>query len=394
LRILIVHNRYQFRGGEDQVFELERDLLAANGHQVETHLFDNDAIRSFWSKIKTGFSYLYSLRSRDIIRRKVLEFRPDVMHVHNLFPVATPSILYEATRLGVPVVMTLHNFRLICPSATLLYRGKIYERSVNRIFPLDAIRKKLYRDSVVETAGTVLMTGVHKLLNSWNRNVSVYIALTDFARKKFIHSSLNPSPDQIVVKPNFVYDPGYNQIPKDRFFLFVGRLSVEKGISVFLEAASGLPQYRFKIMGDGPLRPVVERRVADAPNIEFLGFQPGDRIRKEMRQARALIFPSIWYEGFPMTILEAFSAGTPVISSKLGSMEEIISPDRNGLHFSPGDPADLVRKIRLLGEDDALSERLSRGARQTYENHYTPVINCGQLILIYSKAIQRQKVPS
>lgn len=389
MRILLLHNRYQYRGGEDLVFELEQEMLVSKGNVVDALLFSNDEIRSLLSKFRTGLSLLHNSKSRRIIRRKILEFRPDVIHIHNLFPVGSPSLLFEAKRLGVPVVMTLHNYRLICPSATLLHNGKIYERSVHSTFPIHAIRKKLYRNSYIETAGVVWMTGIHKLLNTWNSKVATYIALTEFARQRFIHSSLKPHPENIVVKPNFTWDPGKGSTPRSDFFLYAGRLTPEKGLKLILQCAAELPGIHFRIVGDGPMRKEVEEHAARHDNIKYDGFRDRNDVFELLRQSRALLMPSLSFEGFPMTILEAFATGTPVISSALGSMSEIVQDCKNGLLFKAGDLSEFMARISLVSEDDALARRVSANARKSYESLYSPEVNYEQLISIYRVAIEK-----
>jgi glycosyltransferase involved in cell wall biosynthesis len=389
VRILVLHNRYQFRGGEDLVFELEQELLRSYGNEVDTLLFNNDEIRSVFSKFRTGISLLHNSKSRRIIREKIFEFHPDIIHIHNLFPVASPSILFEAKRLGVPVVMTLHNYRLICPSATLLYDGKIYERSVHRIFPIHAIRKKLYRNSYVETAGVVWMTGIHKLLNTWNSKIATFIALTEFARQRFIHSSLKPPPENIVVKPNFTWDPGMGSTPRSDFFMYAGRLTPDKGLKLILKCVAELPDIRFRVVGDGPLRKEVEEYAEKYSNIQYDGFRDRNEVFELLRQSRALLMPSLSFEGFPMTILEAFATGTPVISSALGSMSEIVQDGHNGLLFKAGDLPEFMARIRLISQDNALAGRVSANARKSYETLYSPEVNYESLIRIYREAIEK-----
>jgi glycosyltransferase involved in cell wall biosynthesis len=287
-----------------------------------------------------------------------------------------------------PVVMTLHNYRLLCPSTTLFYNQTIYENSLNTYFPLDAIRKGVYRNSRVQTTALVVMTFVHKLLGTWRNKINKYIVLTDFAFSKFEHSTLRISRDQFVVKSNFVDDE--NSIPRERdnFFLFVGRLTEEKGIETLLRATQ-LLSFDLVIIGGGPLENIVKRYAAENSKITYLGFRDRTFILEQMGKCKALIFPSVWYEGFPMTILEAFSMATPVVASRLGSMAEVVNDQINGLHFAPGDEDDLAKKLCMLLHDKALAERLGNQARLTYLDKYTPSKNYQKLIDIYRQAINR-----
>ena len=350
------------------MFESESKLLSDHGQQVETLLFDNDTFKTLLGKLTAAFGSIYNFESSRILRKKIKEFKPDIIHVHNFFHIASPSIFYTAKRYKVPIIMTLHNYRLICPSATLFFNDEIYEKSINRIFPLEAIFKGVYRNSRIETAMLVVITGVHKLFKTWNSCIDSYIALTQFARSIFLNSSLNVDATKITVKPNFVVDSGFNIQGRENFFLFVGRLSSEKGVSKLIEAAKNLPQIDFSIIGDGPLKNFVVDAAKAHKNIKYLGFQNKEFIIEQLKKSRALIFPSLWYEGFPMTILEAFSCGTPVLASDLGGPREIISNEKNGLLFNYKDPSDLVKTIKRIAVDDSLHVEMCENARKTYDD--------------------------
>jgi glycosyltransferase involved in cell wall biosynthesis len=390
MNILILHNRYQQRGGEDTVFENESLLLTEHGHTVSHLIFTNEDIKSTTDKLIAGIRGIYHSGSGKKLEDKIRECNPDIIHVHNFFPLASPAIFSVAEKYQIPVVVTLHNFRLICPSTFLYFNNAVYENSIRKVFPLDAIVKGVYRNSAVQTAAVVLMTGIHKLLGTWRTKVDKYVILTDFARQKFLHSSLNLREDQISVKPNFVYDVGVGDKRRNDVFLFLGRLSDEKGIDVLLQAAD-LHGFSLKIIGDGPLREQVEQRAARNPRIQYLGFRNREAITAELKKCKALVLPSVWYEGLPMTILEAFSTGTPVIASNLGGPAEIIADGVNGLHFRPGDAQDLVNKIRRLSSDPQLAQQLGIQARRTYEAQYTPEKNYAMLLQVYGEAIRAKK---
>jgi glycosyltransferase involved in cell wall biosynthesis len=386
MRILLVHNKYKQPGGEDYVFHRESELLSAHGHEVDHLIFDNASIRNSFDRLLSGIRTIYNPASARTLRKKIYEFRPDVIHVHNFLPLASPSIFFEARRQGVPVGITLHNYRLICPSATLFHNGGIYEASLHVLFPWDAVKKGVYRHSVLQTAAVALMTAVHNLIGTWRNRVDFYVALTQFSKAKFIESCLSIPAQKIVVKPNFVSDVGGNDAERSDFFLYIGRLTEEKGIAILLKAAR-LYSFRLVIAGDGPLRNVVEEAASKNQNISFVGQQGKEQVATLLRSCRALIFPSIWYEGFPITILEAFAASTAVIASRMGSMEEIIEDNANGLHFDPGDERDLVARIVEIHSFPEIGRRLGRNARKTYLNKYTAERNYGQLINIYQTAI-------
>ncbi|MBA4057991.1 MAG: hypothetical protein C0490_24960, partial [Marivirga sp.] len=378
MKILIVHNKYQLEGGEDSVFESETDLLLSHGHLVEQLVFDNKRIETRLDRILSGLRIFYNSVSAHKVQKCISSFKPDIIHVHNFVPLASPAVFFVAKRNKIPVVATLHNYRLICPSATLFYDHKIYEKSVHSIFPIDAILKGVYRNSRIQTAGLVAMNAFHNLAGTWRKKIDKFIVLTEFARNKFINSALRVESEQFAIKPNFVADPGVGEDHRDGSFLFVGRLSDEKGIDTLLEACR-LAEFKLTIIGDGPLRGSVEKAAKTNPNIEYLGFQNKAVIFRKLKRCTALIFPSVWFEGFGLTIIEAFATGTPVIGSRIGVVPGIITDNFDGLLFSPGDASDLIVKIRHMQHSESFKS-MSENSRKTYLSNYTPDINYGILL--------------
>ena len=392
MRILLIHNKYQQKGGENVVFEAECELLKKNGHTVQKVLFDNHIIQSGWDKFLAGVKSLYNFESAHVLETAIRKFNPDVMHVHNIFPIASPAVFYVADKHNIPIVATLHNYRLICPSATLFHNGKIYEKSIHSIFPLDAIVQAVYRNSRIQTASAVLMTGIHKLLGTWKNKVDRYIVLTEFAKNKFLESCLGVPGEKMVVKPNFTADLGLGHYPREDFFLFIGRLTEEKGIRTILECAK-LSKANIKIIGDGPLREEVQKEATLHTNIQYIGFQDKETIADILKRAKALLFASQWYEGFPMTILEAFASGTPVICSNLGGPGEIVENNISGLHFTPGDAKDLAQKMLTLSLDKTLVSLLGKGARQVFLEKYSEESNYQTLLNLYIEVIRLKNQP-
>jgi glycosyltransferase involved in cell wall biosynthesis len=386
MKILLVHNKYQQPGGENVVFESEGELLSNHGHFVERMVFDNSTIKTFVDRSLAGLKLIYNPASARALRRKIEHFNPDIIHVHNFVPLISPSIFSVAKEFDVPIVLTLHNYRLICPSATLLYKGKIYERSIHSVFPFDAILKGVYRRSRLQTAAVALMVAWHNLIGTWKTKVDFYVVLSQFAKEKFKTSSLAIPEENLVIKPNFVPDFGMGYSMRDNDLLFVGRLAEEKGIEVLLKATN-LLQFKLTIIGDGPMRKLVMDAAKKNSNIRYLGFQSKVDIARQMKKCKALIFPSIWYEGLPLAILEAFSTGTIVIASNLGAMAEIIQSGVNGLLFEPGNENDLVEKILEINAKPAWAKQLAENARLSYLTHYTPERNYDLLLEIYHKAL-------
>ncbi len=389
MKILMIHNKYQFQGGEDSVFQVESDLLAKHGHEVQQLIFDNKEIQGLLDKLLLVFRGIYNSKSGKKLEQYIHKFAPDIIHVHNFFPLASPSIFYVAKKYNIPVVVTLHNFRLICPSAVLYFRGKIYENNIHSFIPWDGILKGVYRNSRLQTAGLALVTSYHNLVGTWKNKVDKFIVLTEFAKKKFKNSVLRVTEDQLVVKPNFVEDNDYMENKREDFFLIVGRLSEEKGILTVLESIK-INNYKLVIIGDGPLKAKLQDAIRNKPQVTYLGFQEKPVILKYLSLCKALIFPSVCYEGFSMTLLEAFATGTPVIASKLGSMAEIVIDHVNGIHFEPGNERDLLTKIELLKNNPDLCQTLSANARKFHLDHYTPEKNYQILMNIYSEILSKR----
>jgi glycosyltransferase involved in cell wall biosynthesis len=392
MRILSVHNHYKISAGEDTVFYAEASLLKKHGHVVELLTLSNNDLTSLTDKLKAALGVVYNFKSAKLIEEKINVFKPDVLHVHNFFPLISPAVFYVAHKLKVPVVMTLHNYRLICPSAYLHYNGKVHLENIHQIFPLKAILDKAYRKSYTETASVVLATGVHKLAGTWRRKVDRFITLTQNGADLFLNSSLKLRPEQIVVKPNFATDLGLGSTNREQFFLYVGRLSPEKGIETLLKAAA-LHEFHLKIIGDGSESALVEAYAANHPNIEFLGYQQKERVISELKSAKALLFTSEWLETFGMTIVEAFSTGTPVIASKIGGAEFLVQHGINGLHYTPGKVDELIEQVILLQNDPDLATNLGLEARKSYLQDYTPEENYRRLIAIYADVVKNTKKP-
>ena len=390
MRILFVHNRYQQEGGEDVALDLEVRLLRQKGHDVSTLLFDNDDLKGLATKVKKGVDAVYSRKSARLLADAIRGFRPDIVHVHNIFFAASPAVLWAAARQRLPVVYTLHNYRLICANALLLRDNQVCHLCVKKTFPLAGIRYKCYRGSAVETGLVTLVTGLHKVLRTWRRKVAAYIVLTEFARSRMQDSSLLPAPGQLHLLPNFIFDPGEASPPATRLssYLFVGRISREKGVHVLLEAFARLPESTVLIIGDGPDKNMLEAAYQSFKNIIFAGKKEKSQVLQAMKGCRALLFPSIWYEGLPYTIIEAFATGTPVFASAIGSMQELIRDSYNGYHFPPGDAEGLRKKIIHFESHPEEHEQLYENARRTYTGKYHPDQHYASLMSIYENVLK------
>jgi glycosyltransferase involved in cell wall biosynthesis len=387
MRILSVHNFYQQPGGEDAVFAAEAALLAGHGHQVRQYTRSNAEIGPK-AGLATAIGTVWSREACEDLRAAVHFGRPEVCHIHNFFPLVSPAVYRAVRGEGARVVQTLHNYRLLCPGASLFRDGRVCESCLGKWMPWRGVEHACYRDSRLASGSVAAMLALHHALGTWQEEVDCYIALTEFARRKFIEGGLPE--DRIVVKPNFVDpDPGVGD-GGGGFVLFAGRLAVEKDAATLIRAAARLGgRIQVKIAGDGPERERLVEMARGLGHVEFLGRQPAPEVRSLMKQAALLVVPSAWFEGFPMVIAEAFATGLPVVASRLGALAEIVADGRTGRLFEAGDDEELAAVIeRLLADANALGE-MRRQARAEYEARYTAERNYGQLMAIYDRVTWR-----
>ena len=383
MRILVAHNAYRLAGGEDAVVASEVALLRAHGHEVETFTRDNHEIDGM-SPVRLAVETVWSRRAAQALRDRLHAWRPDVLHVHNTFPLMSPSLYWAAGDLGVPVVQTLHNFRLLCPQAIFLREGRICRDCLGHAPWRGAVRG-CYRGSRAQSTVLAGMIGVHRALGTWQDRVTRYVVLNDFCRRTFVEGGL-PA-DRLCVKPNFVEDPAAPAEGPRRGFLYVGRLSEEKGIGVLATAtrrrAEGAPEDEVEIIGSGPL----QEAVAAEARARLVGARPFPEVLARMREVQALVVPSVCLESFPRTIVEAFAQALPVIASRLGSLAEIVEDGVTGLLFEPGDPGDLAARLEWARGHPEELRRMGREARRRYEALYTPDRNHDRLMEIYAEAM-------
>lgn len=366
-------------------------MLQDYGHEVEVFVRHSDNIRSKGElgKVIGGIVTPWNFQMIHAIKRTVRRFCPDVVHIHNTFPLISPSI-FHAIGSYFPRVMTLHNYRLFCPAGIPMRDGKICIDCLRERTPLPALYYGCYRDSHVSTIPLAISVALHRALGTWTQQVEAFIALSDFQRN--LMSSAGLPLTKVHVKPNFF--PGIPEVMAWRerhgYVVFVGRLSREKGLICLLQAWAGwgpsAPELR--IVGDGNLRPTLEKMASGLP-VHFLGQMPAAAAQAQIAGANLLVLPSECFEGFPMVVPEAFAFGTPVAVSNLGPLPSIVASGENGLVFEPSAPHSLLEVVQSAWQTPGLLERIGKHARAEFEEKYTEDANYSRLIKIYESAIGR-----
>lgn len=385
MKVLMIHNKYQIPGGEGKTFERESGLLERFDHQVYRYVRESNEISKSISKLEVGVRVIWSQKDYLRVSQIIKEFNPDIIHVYNFFPLISPSVYYSAKK-RVPIIQTLQNYRFWCLNGYFIRDQLPCELCLNKPIALPGIAYKCYRDSLLESSAVAVMQSFHNILGTWRNRVDRYIVTTEFFRQKAIQGGL-PS-HKLSVKPNFVDpDPGRETDKKD-FVVFVGRLFPEKGIGMLLKAWMNYPDLPpIKLIGQGPMESDVRQVESQISNLEYLGQLSSPEVYEWMGKAKALVFPSQWYEGLPLTIVESFAKGTPVIASRLGAMESLILHQYNGLHFEAGNIEDMISQIRWMNQHPGEWLQMQRNGRQYFESQFTAEKNYHSLIEIYQKAI-------
>jgi glycosyltransferase involved in cell wall biosynthesis len=382
MKVMLAHNRYQQRGGEDVVVDLEYDMLRRAGVDVTLRDVDNNGINGLAAKLQSAVNVADSPWGKTWMRQGLAEVRPDIVHVHNFFPRLTPSIYDACIEAGVPVVQTLHNFRLTCAAGTLMRNGTVCEKCVGGS-PYQAVMHRCYRDSTLGSLALARMIDYHRRSGTFARKVDLFIALTEFARDKFVAAGLPKH--KIIVKPNTAPDPGRDAGAAHRNgALYVGRLSSEKGLVDLIDAWKGI-NAPLRIVGTGPLRDALAYRAS--ANVTFLGPLSPDLVRTEMGKAAFLVMPSTCYEGFPMVIAEAYACGLPVLASRIGSLAEIVVPGVAGDLFEAGNSESLAAIVNAAISRPVDLSRWGRGARDIYERCYSSTVVSEQLLSAYERVL-------
>lgn len=376
--VVLVHERYRQPGGEDRVVDDEAELLRARGHRVVTVTADNRDVGGM-SRLALAADTIWNRDAYRRLRAVLRAERPDVVHVHNTFPLLSPAVYRAARREGATVVQTLHNYRLLCPNALLFRDGSPCEACVGRAFPWPGVLRGCYRDSRAATAAAGAMAAAHRALGTWTRDVDAYVALSELARRRFVAGGLPE--EKIFVRPNYLLeDPGIGA-HEGAFALYAGRLSAEKGIGTLMRAWAMLDgRVPLKVVGGGPLEAEV---AAGVPGVEWLGPRPHDEVLRLMREAALLVFPSECYESFPLALVEAFATALPVLAADVGAAGELVRAHAAGLPFPPGDARALAAAAARLLADEPTRREMGTAGRVAYECEYTAERAYDRLMAIY-----------
>lgn len=392
-RILLVHNYYQVPGGEDTVVANEKKLLEQHGHMVFLYSRNNSELHSMskWGKLCFPFSTIFSLHTYREVKRLIQENNIDILHVHNTLSLISPAVYYAGMVCRVPVVQTLHNFRLLCPAATFYRDGKICEDCLRKGL-VCAVSHACYRKSKIQTLGSVATLIIHRFLGTYKR--IHYICLTEFNRQKLLELNQGRkrivNPDKVYIKPNFTFQDECEETREDdiEYYLYVGRIEELKGVPMLVSAFEKMGNKWLKLAGVGELYEIYERKKEEyiKRGIEFLGTQSQTQVKRLMRNAKAFILPTQCYEGFPVTIAESFSQGTPVICSDIGNAGNLVSEGMTGTKFCYNDEMSLIQAINRFEKLNRYE--LGRNARKQFDEKYDSSANYKLLLEIYRRMMQ------
>jgi glycosyltransferase involved in cell wall biosynthesis len=393
-KIIHVHNFYLESGGEDTAFSAEVDLLRRNGQNIIEYLDHNQRIEAM-NKVSVAAQTIWSWNSYDKLVKVLRREHPDVVHFHNTFPLISPSAYYACRKTGVPVIQSLDNPRLLCPSANFYRNGQLCQDCLGKTPAWPGIIHSCYHASPLQTAVVASMISLNRWIKTWESKIDIYLVATEFYRRKFIEGGL-PS-DKIVIMPHFIYpDPGIRPADRDgKYALFIGRLEPEKGVRTMLSAWKILKDIPLKIRGNGNLDYETAKFIHDndlSGRVEIIGRLSEDELTETVKGARFLVWPSEgYYETFGYVAVESFSCGVPVIATRLGVPAEIVTDRVTGLHFNPGDQDDLAEKVRWAWENPDEMANMGLEARRIYELKYTAEKNYQALIDIYREVIDHYK---
>jgi len=385
MKIFQVFNKYRCEfGGEPSVIEMTIRLLERHGNFSRFIMKSSSNIeKSFLKKFYAFFGGVYNFKSYYEMKRLLREDTPDVVHVHNLYPIFSPSVLVACRQEGIPVVMTVHNHILTCPNWFHFYKGNICEECLGGHEYRCVVRN--CRGHILESIAYALRNNFARTFKLFHNNVTLFIVLTDFAKRKLMNAGFRE--DQIVIIPNAISIPEIDfNMHAGEYIAFVGRLSPEKGIDTLLSVALQFNQIPIWIAGDGPL--FAEMSAKAPPNVKFVGKLNSTDLHEFYNNASFLIVPSRCFEQLGVVALEAMGHGLPVIASRIGGLPEVVDDEVTGLLFEPGNSEDLADKIKLLWESPELCQQLGKAGREKVIREYDENMYYERLMATYEQAIK------
>ncbi|WP_121971345.1 glycosyltransferase family 4 protein [Leptolyngbya sp. BC1307] len=385
MRILIAHNFYQQGGGEDNIFATEVDMLESYGHYVKRFTVNNNEIEKT-HPLSLAKNTVWNNKIYKELRSIIRDEKIQIAHFHNTFPLFSPSSYYAAKAEGIPVVQTLHNYRLLCPNALFFREGRVCEDCLGSRLKLPSIIHGCYRGDRIATSAVATMVGVHSLIGTWANAVDIFIAYSQFTIDKLVQGGI-PS-KKIEFKTNFLYPVPEIGQGKGKYALFVGRLSPEKGTNTLLTAWKQLNNdIPLKIVGDGPSADDVARESEQMDGVEWLGKKSLAEVYELMGDAAFFVFCSEWYETFGRVAIESYAKGTPVVAAKIGAITELVDHKRTGMHFRAGDAEDLVKQVRWLLKHPQELAHMRVEARAKFDRNFTANKNYQRLMEIYESVM-------
>lgn len=391
MRVLQLHNHHASLGGAMEVLAHEGEMLTAAGHEVEQYTLQATQALGL-SPLRAAAKAVWNREAAHDVDQVIGQFRPDVMHVHTPFPLMSPVVFRVAHKRHVPALTTLHSYRYSCVAGTCWRDGHVCEDCVGTTLKLPGIRHRCYHDSAAGSAALTISLDLHRALGTFHHHVSRYLTLTDFSRRLLIRDGY-PA-DRITVKPNSVPDPGFRPSaqPDERLIVFAGRLIDIKGIRTLLEAWKSVPAgMKLVVAGDGPLRDLVEERVARDSSVQFVGWVEEDEVLDLMGRAQAVVVPSEWYEGLPLVILRSLAVGTPVLVSNLENFCEDVEADGAGWSFEVQNPASLAERLREIVTNPSAAAAMRQIARKSYDRRYAPDVDIARLEAVYREVIAESR---
>ena len=404
MRVLQINKFFHNQGGSEAYFFGLSKILEDHGHKVIHFSVKNEKNEksnqddffinginfgkreNIFKDIKKFGHSLYSLEAKRKLEKLILETKPEVAHLHNISHHISPSIFSVLKKYKIPVVQTLHDYQLICPNYRLLTQGRVCERCKRRKY-WNAVVYKCAHNSRIQSLAECVEMYFHKLFRFYENGVDCFITPSKFLKEK-IEEWRAVSSSKIVSIPNFIdvneYKPNY--APGD-YALYFGRLSEEKGVDVLIDAVSGT-DIKLKIVGEGPeLKKLKVKSEKLRVDVEFLGYKTGEELRDIIRGAKFVVLPPIWYENYPMSLLEAGALGKPIIGSNIGGIPEIVKDEVNGFLAKSGDAKNLRKKMELLWNDDDICEKMGRKAREIVEENNGPEGHYREVMKVYEKLI-------